>query len=99
MEVLNDLILGDAFRPGFHEYFEYTRPVLMPKAFAEGPDKPYYIPWIEMSEEMQQTLDYEGKLDRSPENINRLIAHGEERCRVFLEERERRLAAARRTSA
>jgi NTE family protein len=94
VEVLNDLILGDAFRPGFH--IEYTRPILMPKAFAEGPDKPYFIPWIEMSEEMQQTLDYAGKLDRSPENINRLIAHGEERCRVFLEERERCVAAAPR---
>ncbi len=99
VEVLNDLILGDAFRPGFHEYYEYTRPVLMPKAFAEGPDKPYYIPWIEMSDEMQQTLDYEGKFDRSPANINRLIAHGEERCRVFLEERERCVAAAARITA
>ena len=99
VEFLNDLILGDAFRPGFLEYFEYRRPVLMPKAFAEGPDKPYYIPWIEMSDEMQQTLDHEGKFDRSPENINRLIAHGEERCRVFLEERERCVAAAARITA
>ncbi|MGP8026729.1 MAG: patatin-like phospholipase family protein [Acidocella sp.] len=99
VEMLNDLILGDAFRPGFHAYYEYTQPVLMPKPFAEGPDKPYYIPWIEMSDEMQQALDYEGKFDRSPENINRLIAHGEERCRVFLEERERRLAAVPRSMA
>ena len=97
VEMLNDLILGDAFRPGF--YIEYTRPVLMPKAFAEGPDKPYFIPWIEMSEEMQQTLDYAGKLDRSPENINRLIAHGEERCRIFMKEREQRLTAAPRITA
>jgi NTE family protein len=96
VEVLNDFILGDAFRPGFPEYYEYTRPILMPKAFAEAPYRPYYIPWIEISDEMQRSLDYEGKLDRSPENINRLIAHGEERCRVFLAERERCLEAAPR---
>jgi NTE family protein len=99
VEMLNDLIMGDAFRPGFLEHYEYRRPVLMPKSFAEGPDKPYHIPWIEMSEAMQQTLDYEGKLDRSPYNINHLIAHGEERARVFLEERERCLAAVPRTMA
>ena len=98
VELVNDILLADAFRPRFLEQYEYTRPVLIPKSFAEGPDKPYYIPWIEMSEEMQQTLDYEGKLDRSPENINRLIAHGEERARVFLEEREQCVAAARRVT-
>ena len=99
VEHMNDLILAGAFQPGFLEQYEYTHPVLIPKSFPLGQDKPYYIPWIEMSEEMQQTLDYEGKLDRSPENINRLIAHGEKRARAFLEERERCVAAARRITA
>src|SRR5271165_5373431 len=45
VEMLNDLIMGDTFRPGFLEHYEYRRPVLMPKSFAEGPDKPYHIPW------------------------------------------------------
>ena len=99
VEHMNDLILAGAFQPGFLEQYEYTHPVPIPKSFALGQDKPYYSPWIEMSEEMQQTLDYEGKPDRSRENINRLIAHGEEPARAFLEERERCVAAARRLTA
>ena len=58
-----------------------------------GPDKAYHIPWIEMSEEMQRSLGYESKIDRSPENIEMLIAHGEERGRAFLAERARRVRA------
>ena len=46
------------------------------------------------SDEMQRSLDYEGKLDRSPENVETLIAHGEERGRSFLAERARRVGAA-----
>jgi NTE family protein len=55
-------------------------------AFASEPDKPYHIPWIEMSNEMHQSLDCEGNLDRNPENVEALIAHGEERGRTFLAE-------------
>ena len=47
-----------------------------------------------MSEEMQQTMDYEGKLDRNARNLDRLIAHGEECGRAFLVERAKRVAAA-----
>lgn len=36
-----------------------------------------------MSKEMQTSLGYEGKLDRSPKNLDRLIAHGEECGRAF----------------
>ena len=50
-------------------------------------DRDYYIPFIEMSQELQGTLDYESKLDRSPENIGALIADGEKQARVFLKER------------
>ena len=90
IELINDLILEGAFQPEFLANFEYTHPVRIPKAFALEPDKPYHIPWIEMSDEMQRNLDYEGKLDRSPSNVDILIGHGEERGRAFLAERARR---------
>jgi hypothetical protein len=46
------------------------------------PDKPYHIPWIEMSDELQRSLDYEGKLASVFQNrkwielINDLILEG-----------------------
>ena len=93
MELVNDMILQNAFQPEFLQDFDIPYPVRIPKAFPDEPDKPYHIPWIEMSEEMQQTMDYEGKLDRSPWNLDRLIAHGEECGRAFLVERAKRVAA------
>jgi NTE family protein len=42
---------------------------------------------IEMSEDLQNVLTYEDKLDRSPENINRLIEEGEKQGQRFLEAR------------
>ena len=94
IEALNDLILQGAFQPDFLADFDVPQPVRIPKAFAAEPDKPYHIPWIEMSDEMQRSLDYEGKLDRSPANVESLIAHGEERGWAFLAERARRARAA-----
>jgi NTE family protein len=93
IELINDLILQDAFQSDFLAHFEIPHPVRIPKALALGPDKPYHIPWIEMSEEMQRSLGYESKIDRSPGNIETLIAHGEERGRAFLAERARRVGA------
>jgi NTE family protein len=94
IELINDLILEGAFQPDFLANFDIPQPVRIPKAFASEPDKPYHIPWIEMSEELQRSLDYEGKLDRSPGNVESLIAHGEERGRAFLAERARRVGTA-----
>jgi NTE family protein len=94
IELINDLIMENAFRPEFLAGWDITQQVRIPKAFAKEPDKPYHIPWIEMSEEMPRSLDYEGKLDRSPQNVESLIAHGEERGRAFLAERARRVGAA-----
>jgi NTE family protein len=93
IELFNDLHLRGAFQPDFLANFDYQEPVRIPKAFASEPDKPYHIPWIEMSDPMQRSLDYEGKLDRSPENVEALIAHGEERGRAFLAERARTVGA------
>lgn len=94
IELINDMFLEGAFQPDYLARFDFQQPVRIPKAFASEPDKPYHIPWIEMSEEMQRSLDYEGKLDRSPENVETLIAHGEERGRAFLAEREQGVGAA-----
>lgn len=92
IEILNDVALAGGFTPEFLERTDLGRPIRIPKKFASEPDKPYHIPWIEMSDEMQNTLDYEGKLDRGPENIAKLIEHGEERARAFLAERASRLS-------
>ncbi|MGL5033475.1 MAG: patatin-like phospholipase family protein [Microcystaceae cyanobacterium] len=87
IEFLNELLLGGAFNEGFLASFNITEPCKIPKSFADQPDQPYHIPMIEMSEELAKTLNYESKLDRSPEMINRLIADGEKQGKHFLETR------------
>ncbi len=94
VEIINDMILADAFRPEFLKEFDIPHPIRIPKAFAGEPDKPYHIPWIEMTDEMQAKLDYLGKLDRSPENLELLLANGEECGKAFLAERAKRVAVA-----
>jgi NTE family protein len=92
IELINDMILQGAFNPEFLKEFDIPKPVRIPKAFTSEPDKPFHIPWIEMSEDMQKNLDYEGKLDRSHQNVSTLIAHGEDRGRAFLAERAKVIA-------
>lgn len=87
IEIINDMILAGAFKPEFLEEFDIPKPVKIPMVFEAYGRKPYHIPWIEMSPKVQATLDYEGKLDRSPENLDMLLAHGEEQGRRFLVER------------
>jgi NTE family protein len=86
MELLNDLLAQGAFKDELRQNF-FQEPVRIPRAFREEPAKPYHIPWIEMSGEMQETLDYEGKLDRSQDNIEGLIAEGKVQARKFLDDR------------
>jgi NTE family protein len=52
-----------------------------------------HIPCIEMSPEIQQTLDYESKIDRSAAHIERLVTEGEKCARVFLRDRARGVTA------
>jgi NTE family protein len=92
--VLNELSMMDAFRPEFRERFSLKGPVRIPKSFHSDPDRPYHIPCIEMPVELQDLLDYEGKIDRSPDNIGRLIAEGEKAAALFLRERARMVAAS-----
>jgi NTE family protein len=87
LEMLNDMVLSQAFRPEFLSNWDIMAPVRLPKSFDSDDDKPYHIPCIEMPQELQHTLDYESKIDRSPANIDHLIAQGEQSARTFLIER------------
>ena len=99
IEMLNDMLLVHAFRPEFLGQFDITMPVRIPKSFATTPDKPYHIPCIEMSDELQETLDYESKIDRSATHIGHLISEGELCALMFLRERARVVAAEPLTAA
>jgi NTE family protein len=76
-----------AFRDEFLESFDIKEAIRFPKAFAEFPDQPYHIPMIEMSEDLAKSLNYESKLDRAPEHIQRLILDGEKQGQKFVEAR------------
>jgi len=89
LEMLNTMIAEGAFRPEFLQSLALKEPIRIPKAFADDPDKPYHIPCIEMSEHLQATLDYEGKIDRGSANIGLLIEDGRRRARDFLAARAR----------
>ena len=84
---INELLRMKAFRPEILREFDVQHPVRIPRSYPGAEDRDYYIPFIEISRELQSKLDYESKLDRSPENINALIADGEKQAREFLKER------------
>ena len=94
LELINDMIAADAFRPEFLAQFDIKAPVRIPKSFDSDADKPYHIPCIEMPVELQDLLDYEGKIDRSEQNISQLIAEGEKAAALFLKERAEVVARA-----
>jgi NTE family protein len=85
--LLNDLLSRNAFRPEFLRHLDVHEPVRIPRSYPGAEARDYHIPYIEMSQALQAKLDYESKLDRSPENIDTLIADGEKQARVFLKER------------
>jgi len=87
IEFLNSLFLRGAFKEEFLAELDLTEPFKIPKSFPEDPDQDYHIPMIEMSEDLAKSLNYESKLDRSPENIHRLMADGEKQGKQFLETR------------
>lgn len=87
IEDLNRLMTEGAFKDKFLTKVDIKEPIKIPKSFPEDPDQPWHIPMIEMSAELQRTLTYEDKLDRSPANINRLIKEGEKQGQKFLEAR------------
>lgn len=87
IEKLNDLLLEGAYKEEFLQKLGIYEPVKIPRSFIELPDKPYYIPFIEMSEHLQKSLNYESKLDRSPERIQQLMEDGRIQAKQFLQTR------------
>lgn len=87
VETLNNLLLKGAYRDEFLEELGIREPVRIPRSFIDLEDKPYYIPFIEMSDHLQKSLNYESKLDRSPERINQLMEDGRLQAKRFLEAR------------
>ncbi len=99
LEMLNDMVVLDAIRPEFLDKFYVKSPIRIPKSFHTDADKPYHIPCVEISPEIQRTLDLESKIDRSAENIGRLIAEGERSAQAFLEKRNATPLPERRKSS
>ena len=99
IEDLNRRISEGAFKREFLAKVDVKEPIKIPKSFREDPDHPWHIPMIEMSDELQKTLTYEDKLDRSPENINRLIEDGEKQGHKFLEARFKQLGQRKAKAA
>ncbi len=91
LEMINDMILENAFRADYLAQFALKAPVRIPRSFDTDAPKPYHIPCMEMPLELQDMLDFESKLDRCGSHIDRLMAAGENSARAFL--RERRAAS------
>lgn len=94
LELLNDMLLANAFQPEFLAKFDIKAPIRIPKSFSTDVGKLYHIPCIGMPEELQGTLDFESKLDRSAGNIDRLIEAGEASATRFLVERRKAVTSA-----
>jgi NTE family protein len=58
----NDLFLQDAFRPEFLERSPIRHAIRIPRRFAYERAMPYHMPLIEMSAELQASLDYESNI-------------------------------------
>lgn len=94
IERINDFIVKGAFKEEFLAEFDIKEPIRIPRSFPDDEDAPYHIPRIEMSVELAKSLNYESKLDRSPEHIGRLIRDGEGQGKRFLETRLARMGTA-----
>jgi NTE family protein len=87
LEVINEFLLMGAFTKEFLASRDKKEPFKIPRAGHVKEERPYHIPMIEMSEELQKTLTYVSKIDRSPDNLNRLMEDGEKQGRAYLEAR------------
>jgi NTE family protein len=92
MEVLNDIHLWGGYTPEMLNYLQWEKPIRIPRIYADGEDKPYYIPHIEMSPELYKKLDWQAKLDRDAKNVDQLMEDGRKRAREFLKARARVVA-------
>lgn len=87
LETLNNVLLRGGYKEEFLDELGIREPIKIPRSFVDLPDKPYYIPFIEMSSDLQKSLNYESKLDRNPNFIAQLIEDGKQQARKFLAER------------
>jgi NTE family protein len=90
LESLNDMLLAGAYNSDFLAKLDIKAPIRIPKAFSSDADKPYHIPSIEIPIDIYETLNYEGKIDRSARNINHLLAEGQKAALRFLRDRNAR---------
>lgn len=87
VELINDLLLEGDFTKEIQVKLDRKEPYRIPRGFHADSDRPYHIPMIEMSEELQRSLTYVSKIDRSPDNIHRLMNDGEKQGKAYLEAR------------
>jgi len=87
IRIINEMLLQGAFNADFMKQMHIDAPIAIPKAFADDAAREYHIPFIEMSEALADGLDYESKIDRSAEHIERLMLDGEQQARLFLSQR------------
>lgn len=87
IRIMNEMFLQGAFTADFSKKLNIDAPIAIPKSFADDPDRGYHIPFIEMSEALAGSLDYESKIDRSIEHIKRLMQDGEQQARLFMTQR------------
>lgn len=94
IDFINQLYIKGALTEKFLKEIQMTEPFKIPKSFSEDPDHDYHIPMIEMSDNISKSLNYESKLDRSPELINLLISDGELQGKKFLEKRLKQIGVS-----
>lgn len=75
MELINSIIVAK----GFTEEFAKERGYIYDT-------KPFKVRFIQMSEEVQESLDYPSKLSRNPQYMRNLMEHGEKQAITFLED-------------
>lgn len=86
IEFLNFLFEIGAYQKSHLAARGITSEIKIPKSFSDDPDKSYHIPMIEMSTELQKSLNFASKLDRDPKHINILINDGIKQGTKFLQD-------------
>lgn len=91
LEMRNDMLLLDAFRPEFLAQLEIKAPIRIPRPFATDPAET--VP-RSLHRKCRQRCR---KLDRNAWNIDRLIAEGEKSASAFL--RDQLIAVSNQSSS
>lgn len=86
IEFLNLLFEQGAYKEAHLAARGVTHQIKIPKCFPDDPDKSYHIPMIEMSPELQKSMNFASKLDRDPVHIKLLTDDGYKQGTKFLKE-------------